>query len=56
MIREGEGGNLLNASTSQTFTYKDDCVKLGPTVGHDAAATSQVTKDVADFLKQVFKL
>ena len=55
-IREGEGGNLLNVSTSQTFTYKDDCVKLGPIVGHDAEATAQATKAVADFLKQAFKL
>ena len=55
-IREGEGGNLLNVSTSQSFTYKDDCVKLGPTVGHDPEATAQATKTVADFLKQTFKL
>ena len=55
-IREGEGGNLLNVSTSRTFTYKDECVKLGPTVGHDPEATAQATKAVADFLKQAFKL
>jgi dienelactone hydrolase len=55
-IREGENGNLINQATGQTFTYKDDCVKLGPFVGHDAAATAAVTKAVTEFLKATFRL
>lgn len=55
-IREAEPGNLVNAATGQTFTYKDDCVKLGPLVGHDAEATAAVTQAVTEFLKTVFKL
>ena len=55
-IREGEGGVLMNAGTGQPFTYKDDCVKLGPFVGHDPEATVAVTKAVTEFLKATFKL
>ncbi len=55
-IREGEGGDLVNAATGKTFTYTDECVRLKPTVGHDAEATVAVTKAVTEFLKQTFKL
>ena len=34
-IREGEGGTLVNDATKASFTYKDECVRLGPLVGHD---------------------
>src|SRR3954462_6057152 len=39
-IREGEGGVLINVSTAQPFSYKDDCVQLNPHVGGNAAATA----------------
>jgi dienelactone hydrolase len=54
-IREGENGLLINAATNAPFTYKDECVKLGPHVGHDAEATQAVTVAVTEFLRAVLK-
>jgi dienelactone hydrolase len=55
-IREAEGGVLLNVSTQQAFSYKDDCVQLNPHVGGNAAATQAARIAVTDFVRQVFKL
>ena len=55
-IREAEGGVLINVSTSQPFSYKDDCVQLNPHVGGNAAATAAARVAVSDFVRQVFKL
>jgi dienelactone hydrolase len=55
-IREAEGGVLLNVSTSQPFSYKDDCVQLNPHVGGNAAATQAARVAVTDFVRQVFRL
>ncbi len=55
-IREAEPGLLINQASTQPFTYRDDCVRLGPTVGHDAEATIAVTKAVTAFLAALFKL
>jgi dienelactone hydrolase len=55
-IREAEGGVLLNVSTQQPFSYKDDCVQLNPHVGGNAAATQAARLAVTDFVRQVFKL
>ena len=54
-IREGEGGVLVNAATAKPFAYTDECVRLRPTVGHDAEATVAVTVAVTDFLRAVLK-
>jgi dienelactone hydrolase len=55
-IREAEGGVLINISTSQPFSYKDDCVELNPHVGGNAAATAAARIAVSDFVRQVLKL
>jgi len=55
-IREGEGGVLLNVSTSQAFSYKDACVELNPHVGGNAAATAAARIAVSDFVRQVLKV
>jgi dienelactone hydrolase len=55
-IKEAEGGVLLNVSTSQPFSYKDDCVQLNPHVGGNAEATQAARLAVSDFVRQVFKL
>jgi dienelactone hydrolase len=55
-IREAEGGVLLNVSTSQPFSYKDDCVQLNPHVGGNAEATAAARIAVSEFVRQVFKL
>jgi dienelactone hydrolase len=54
-IREGEGGVLMNDATATAFTYKDECVRLGPLVGHDPEATREATAAVTAFLKSVLK-
>jgi len=55
-IGEGDNGVLMNKATSAQFTYKDDCVRLGPLVGYDPEATQQATAAVTAFLKTVLKL
>jgi dienelactone hydrolase len=55
-IREAEGGVLLNVSTQQPFSYKDECVQLNPHVGGNAAATQAARVAVGDFVRQAFKL
>jgi dienelactone hydrolase len=55
-IREAEGGVLINATSNQPFTYKDDCVQRGPHVGSNTAATQAARVAVADFIRQLFKL
>jgi dienelactone hydrolase len=55
-IREGEGGVLINVSTSQPFSYKDECVQLNPHVGGNAAATTAARVAVSDFVRQVLKV
>lgn len=54
-IREGDNGVLINAATNAPFTYKDECVKLGPHVGHDPEATQAATVAVTEFLRAVLK-
>jgi dienelactone hydrolase len=55
-IREAEGGVLLNVSTQQPFSYKDECVQLNPHVGGNAEATQAARVAVREFVRQVFKL
>ena len=55
-IREEPEGTLINASTRETFSYKDPCVELNPHVGYDAAATEAAKKSVKEFLSGLFKL
>ena len=54
-ISEGENGLLINAETNAPFTYKDECVKIGPHVGHDPEATQAATVAVTGFLKSVLR-
>lgn len=56
VIREGEGGQLINAATGAPFTYQDACVKLNPLVGGDPEAASAVRGAVAAFLQSTLKL
>ncbi len=55
-IREGEGGQLLNADTQQPFSYKDSCVELSPHVGGNPVTAEQARKAVVEFLRGLFKL
>lgn len=55
-IREDAGGQLINAATGRSFTYKDSCVERDPHVGYDSAATQAARQSVKALLKAVFKL
>jgi hypothetical protein len=55
-IREGEGGLLMNAETQQPFSYKDECVELGPHVGGNPDTADDARKAVVEFLQGVLKL
>jgi dienelactone hydrolase len=55
-IKEGEGGLLMNADTQQPFSYKDDCVELGPHVGGNPDTAEDARKAVVEFLQGVLKL
>ena len=53
---EESPGRIVNAETKQVFTYADPCVELGPHIAYNAAALSQSTQAVKEFLSQTFKL
>jgi dienelactone hydrolase len=53
-IREEPAGVLINASTQQPFTYKDQCVEIGPHVGYDGVATEAAKAAVKEILNTVF--
>lgn len=55
-IREGEGGQLLNADTQKPFTYKDPCVELSPHVGGNPDTAQAARKAVVEFLQALLKL
>jgi len=55
-VREHEGGMLINVATKAPFSYKDECVALGPHTGADLAAAQAAMRAVTGFLRQEFKL
>lgn len=55
-LEEKTPGLLYNKSTGARFSRKDPCLERGTTVGYSAAATAAANKQVAAFLKDVFKL
>ena len=55
-IKEGEGGLLMNADTQAPFSYKDECVELGPHVGGNPDTADDARKAVVEFLQGVLKL
>jgi hypothetical protein len=55
-MHEEARGRLVNSRTGQTFTYKDPCVELGPTVGYNAQAHAASVKAVKQFLAATFRL
>lgn len=52
-IRENESAVLINEATNAPFTYKDECVRLGPTVGADPEAREASATVVKDFVRSV---
>lgn len=50
-IREDENAALINEATKVRFSYGDECVRKGPTVGADPEATKAATVAVIDFMR-----
>jgi dienelactone hydrolase len=55
-IVEKADGVLVNAATSQPFSYQDACVQLDPHVGRNAAAATAAQTAVAEFVRTLFVL
>jgi dienelactone hydrolase len=55
-LKEGEGGQIVNAKTGAVYTLSDPCVEHAPHVGFNAAAYEATVKAVREFLKTTFKL
>lgn len=55
-LKEGDGGEILNAKTGAVYSLSDPCVEHGPHVGFNAAAYEATVKAVREFLKTTFKL
>ena len=55
-LKEEPLGTIINAETSQPFTYKDPCVQTDPHMGYNEAAANATRKAVKDFVRTVFKL
>jgi dienelactone hydrolase len=47
---------LINSDTGKPFDMGDSCLERGTTVAHSAEATASARRDVAAFLKTLFKL
>jgi dienelactone hydrolase len=53
VIRESDGGVLVNGATGQPFSYATDpCVERGATVGHDRAGLEQARRAVRELMTQ----
>jgi dienelactone hydrolase len=52
-IQESDQGELMNQATQVRFSYKDECVRLGPSIGYDPEATEAATIAVRKFVQSV---
>jgi dienelactone hydrolase len=55
-LKEGEGGELMNADTNAPFGYKDACIELNPHVGGNPGTAEAARKAVSEFLQALFRL
>lgn len=49
-------GSLVNEDTGKTPTWSDSCIERGTTIAHSAAALEETRKEVAAFLRTLFKM
>lgn len=55
-LAEGDSGAMLNLDTGKPFTPKDTCVRKGVTYTYHAGAHAAATRDLREFLAQVFQI
>ncbi|MFJ1259297.1 dienelactone hydrolase family protein [Cupriavidus sp. CuC1] len=54
-LEEIENGRILNSRTKQTFTYRDPCVELGPTLAYNQEASMRARAAVKELVETVLK-
>lgn len=54
-LAEVDNGQVINVETKQPFTYRDACVELGPTIGYNAKASTEVREAVRQFITGLLK-
>jgi dienelactone hydrolase len=54
-LKEERLGVIVNAESSQQFTYKDPCVQIDPHVGYNEAASVATREAVKELLQMVVK-
>ncbi|HKA39217.1 MAG TPA: dienelactone hydrolase family protein, partial [Burkholderiales bacterium] len=50
VLQEDGNGRVINSKTGKPFSYRDTCVRLGPTVGYNAEQHAAAVKSVKEFL------
>jgi dienelactone hydrolase len=55
-LRERAGGEIENAQTGRAFSWNDECIKVGATVGYDPDAAADATRTVKELLSSWFRL
>jgi dienelactone hydrolase len=56
VLQEDASGRVVNSKTGKPFSYRDSCVRLGPTVGYNAEQHAVALKSVKEFLAATFRL
>ncbi len=55
-LYEGENGRVINTKSGQSFSHKDPCVELNPTMAYNADAHASSVKAVKAILATTFRL
>jgi len=55
-LKEVDDGIIVNERTGKTFTYKDSCVELGPTIEFNRIAYDKTKKELSSFINTLFKI
>jgi dienelactone hydrolase len=54
-LTEAQDGVVINAKTTQPFTYADPCVEYGPTLAYDEKASTSARTAIREFVTDTFR-
>jgi dienelactone hydrolase len=54
-LTEAQDGVVINAKTTQPFTYADPCVEYGPTLAYDEKASTSVRTAIREFVTDTLR-